>query len=184
MNKTLAMLALVLLLSAGSCTLIPAEQPEPLVLPYPLYEQEYRGNQVTVTLETYPEWSGTDQCMYRFNFDTLLAEGETTFGVFVITVVLTEGYREGRSVDWNERIGDRTGSGGLSEAHEGEDLGDTDTGWVAYPAEASGGDPVAVFVRLVAAALDDPGITYEQRYGPVAVLQFLPDCQGVVRLDG
>lgn len=181
MNKTFAVLALVLLLSTGSCTLPFAKQPEPLVLPHVLYEQEYRGNQVTVTLKTYPpEWSDPAQCMYRFNFDTLLAEGETKFGVYVITVILTEGYRKGRSVDWDERIGDQTGSGGLKE---GEDLGGTDTGWVAYPAKASGGDPVAVFVRLVAADLDNPNITYEERYGPVAVLQFLPDCQGVVRLD-
>jgi hypothetical protein len=118
--------------------------------------------------------------MYRFNLDALLAEGQTTFGVYVITVVLTEGYREGRSVDWDERIGDRTGSGWLQE---GENPSDTGTGRVAYPAEASGGDPVAVFVRLVAADLNNPGITYEERHGPVAVLQFLPDCQGVVRLD-
>jgi hypothetical protein len=179
MNKTLATLALVLLLSAGSCT-PPAEPSEPLVLPYPLYEQEYRGNQVTVALKTYPESSDTAQCMYRFDLDALLAEGETKFGVYVITVVLTEGYREGRSVDWNERIGDQTGSGWLQE---GENPSDADTGWVAYPVEASGGDPVAVFVRFVAADLNNPGITYEERQGPVAVLQFLPDCQGVVRLD-
>jgi hypothetical protein len=118
--------------------------------------------------------------MYRFNFDTLLAEGETSFGVYVITVVLTEGYRAGSSIDWNERIGDQTGSGWQQE---GEGLSDSDTGWVAYPADAPGGDPVAVFVRLVATDPDDPDITDEQRYGPVAVLQFLPDCQGVVRLD-
>jgi hypothetical protein len=180
MNKTLAVLALVLLLSAGSCTLIPTEQPELLVLPYALYEQEYRGNQVTIMLEDYPEWSDTAQCMYRFNVDALLAQEATTFGVYVITVVLAEGYQEGMSVDWDERIGDRTGSGWLQE---GEDLSDTDTGWIAYPADASDGDPVAVFVRLEAADPDAPGITYEARHGPVAILQFLPDCQGVVRLD-
>lgn len=180
MNKTFATLAVMLLLSVASCTLSPAEPSEPLVLPYSLYEEEFKGNQVTITLETYPEWSDTAQCMYRFNFDTLLAEGETSFGIYVITVVLTEGYQEGMSVDWNERIGDQTGSGWQQE---GEDLSDSDTGWVAYPADAPGGNPVAVFVRLVAADPDDPNITQEQRYGPVAVLQFLPDCQGVVRLD-
>ena len=179
MNKTFATLALVLLLSAGSCTLIPAEQPEPLVLPYPLYEQEYRGNQVTITLQTLPDGPAP----YCFHMAAHTAEGQTKFGVYVIKVILTEGYQQGGSMDWNELIGDQTGTGGL---WEGEGLGAEDlTSSTAYGLEATGDYdyPVAVFVHVVAANPDDPNTTYEERLGPVAVLQILPDGQGVVRLD-
>ena len=45
------------------------------------------------------------------------------------------------------------------------------------------GTAVAVFVRVVAADPNDPNTTYEGTHGPVAVLQILPDGQGVLRLD-
>ncbi len=177
MNKVLATLVLVLLLSAGSCTPIPAKQSEPLVLPYPLYEQEYRGNQVTVTLQTLPDGPAP----YCFHTAAHTAEGQTRFGVYIITVVLTEGYRQGMSVDWDERIKGQTGSGGL---WKGESLGAEDLmSTTAYGLDVTADYPVAVFVRLVAANLNDPGITHEKTHGPVAVLQILPDGQGVVRLD-
>lgn len=179
MNKTIAMLALALLLSAISCALIPAEQPEPLVLPYPLYEQEYKGNQVTVTLQIVPDGPAP----YGFHIAAHTAEGQTKLGVYVIKIILTEGYQQGKSMDWNELIGDQTGSGGL---WEGETLGSEDlTSTIAYGLEATGDRdyPVAVFVRVVAADPGDPNITYEEMQGPVAVLQILPDDQGVVRLD-
>jgi hypothetical protein len=183
MNKTLVMLVLVLVLSLGSCSVIPAQQPEPLVLPYPLYEQEVEGSQVTVTLDSactlQPAPDGPKP--YCFDIAAHIAEGETVFGVYVITVALTEGYRPGRPVDWTARIGDQTGSGELCE---GEDLGGTDVASeVAYGLDASASYPVAVFVRLVATSRDDPSITVEETHGPVAVLQLLPDGQGVVRLD-
>jgi hypothetical protein len=109
MNKTLALLALVLVLLVASCDLIPPEQPKPLVLPVKLYEQEFEGHQLTVTLLTLPEVPAR----YSFHMDARIAEGETKFGAYIITVALTEGYQKGMSVDWNKRIGDQKGSGGL-----------------------------------------------------------------------
>jgi len=175
MNKTLAVLALMLLLSAGSCTPTPTEQPDPLVLPYPLYEQEFHGSQVTVTLQT------SSDAPYEFLMTAHTAEGQIRFGVYVITVALTEDYQQGMSVDWTERIGDNTGTGGL---WEGESLGAQDLISAAgYGLGDTADYPAAVFVRVVANDPNDPNITYEQTYGPVAVLQILPAGQGVVRLD-
>ncbi|MFZ5918440.1 MAG: hypothetical protein ACOYZ7_16000 [Chloroflexota bacterium] len=177
MNKILATLALALALLAGGCKVMPAEESEPLVLPYPLYEQDYRGNQVTVTLQALPGGPAP----YGFHMAVHTAEGQTRFGVYVITVVLTEGYRQGRAVDWSERIADQKGSGGL---WEGEGLSAQEvTAMVDYGLGASADHPVAVFVRLVAADPADPATSHEQTDGPVAVLQILPDDQGVVRLD-
>lgn len=177
MNKSLAMFALLLLLCAGGCTTAPAEQPEPLVLPYPLYEQEFEGNQVTVTLETSPDGPAP----YAFNMAAHIAEGEPRFGVYVIQLSLTEGYRPDMAIDWTERLKDQTGTGGVWER---EDLAaiDVDSS-SAFGLGGTDKHPVAVFVRVVATSRDHPGVIREERHGPVAVLQILPDGQGVVRLD-
>lgn len=183
MNKTLATLVLVLVLSAGSCSVIPAEQSEPLVLPYTLYEQEFEESQVTVTLEStcmqQPLPDGPSH--YCFDIAAHIAEGETAFGAYVITVVLTEGYPQGMLPDRTERIRDQTGSGGL---WEGQSLGEIGVASeVAFGLDASANYPAAVFVRVVATSRDNPDVTVEATHGPVAVLQLLPDGQGVVRLD-
>lgn len=163
--------------------MIPAEQSEPLVLPYTLYKQESEGSQVTITLEStcmqQPSPDGPNH--YCFDIAARIAEGETAFGVYVITVVLTEGYPQGMLADWTERIGGQTGSGGL---WKGQSLGETGVASeVAYGLDASADYPVAVFVRVVATSRDNPNVTVEETHGPVAVLQLLPDGQGVVRLD-
>ena len=179
MNKMLTALALVLLLSTGSCTLIPTKAPTPLTLPYPLYEQEYRGNQVTITLRTMADGPAS----YEFLVTANTAAGQTKFGVYIITVELPEGYQPGTAVDWIERIGDRTGTGGVWEG-EGESLGaQALTSSSAFGLGGAADSPVAVFVRIVSADPDDPNTISEQTFGPVAVLQILPDGQGVVRLD-
>jgi hypothetical protein len=183
MNKTLTILVLVLVLSLGSCNVVPAEQPEPLALPYTLYEQEIEGSQVTVTLEPtcvlQPAPGGRTR--YCFDIAAHIAEEETSFGAYVVTVALSEGYQQSGSVDWAEHIRGQTGSGNL---WEGEFLGGTDVASeVAYDLGASTDYPVAVFVRLVATSRDDPSIALEETHGPVAVLQLLPAGQGVIRLD-
>ena len=183
MNKILATLVLVLVLLAGGCSVIPAKQSEPLVLPYTLYKQESEGSQVTVTLEsTCMQQSSPDgPNHYCFDIAARIAEEETVFGVYVITVVLSEGYSQGMSVDWTERIGDQTGSGVL---REGRSLGETDVASeVAHGLDASADYPVAVFVRVVMTSRDNPSVNVEEMHGPVAVLQLMPDDQGVVRLD-
>ena len=180
MNKTLAVLALILMLSTASCGPIPTEQPEPqpepLVLPYVLYEQEYHGNQVKITLV--PDCM-TDPKPDQYCFDIVIhaGEGQTTFGAQVITVVLTEGYQKNRKVDWKERIGDNTGSGTLTTGPDQPGLDhQTQVGFLEQVY------PVAVFVRLTATE-QGAIITGLQTDPPLAVLQILPDGQGVVRLD-
>lgn len=178
MKKTLAKLAVILLLSIGSCTLIPAAQPEPIVLPYLLYEDVHSGNQVTVTLQTMPD----GPTPYGFHIAVQTAEGQTKFGVYVITVEVTEGYRQDMSVDWTERIGDQKGSGAL---WEGGAAGAEGAMLLTATVTLDGGsdNPVAVFVRIVAADPEVPDAAYEEIHGPVAVLRSLPDGQGVIRLD-
>ena len=156
---------------------MPVEQPDPLVLPYPLFEQEYRGNKVVVTLQT----SVDGPTPYEFLMTSQTAPGQTKFGVYVITVVLTEGYQHGMKVDWTKRIGDQTGTGGLWEGKslDAQDLISS----TAYGVGNSDEFPVAVFVRVVAGDTDYAGNTHEKTYGPVAVLQILPDAKGVIRLD-
>lgn len=177
MNKMLTVWTLAWLLVAGGCTPNPTKQPEPLVLPYTLYEQNYRGNLVTVTLQNAPD----DPDHYAFDIVAHTAEGQTKFGVYVITAVLTEGYPPDTPVNWTERIGDQTGSGGV---WEGEILGaQALTSSVGYGLGDSADHPAAIFVRLVAADTAEPGLTHGETYGPVAVLQILPDGQGVIRLD-
>ncbi|GEM_PF-2204519 len=179
MNKTLAktIAMFLLMLPMGACSLAPAKQPEPLVLPYLLHEQEFEGNRLTVTLQDFLDGPSP----YCFHMAARTAEGETRFGVYIIAVVLTDGYQKGMRVDWNELIGKQKGSGGL---WEGQGLDATDlTSVVAYGLDATADHPVAVFVRVVATSRADPTITREEMQGPVAILQILPDGQGVVRLD-
>ena len=176
MNKTLAVLALILLLATVSCGPIPTEQPEPLVLPYVLYDQEYHGNQVKITLV--PDCM-TDPKPDQYCFDIVIraGEGQTTYGAHIITVTLTEGYQKDMKVDWNERIGDNKGSGSLTTGPDQPGLEDqTQVGFLEQVY------PVAVFVRLTAT---DQGtiVTQLQTDPPLAVLQILPDGQGVIRLD-
>ena len=101
--------------------------------------------------------------------------------MYVITVSLTEGYQQGIAVDWGERINDKTGTGGVWEGESlgGQELMSTSAFGLGMEAE----NPVAVFVRVLAGDTRDSGISSEKLSGPVAVLQILPDGQGVVRLD-
>lgn len=177
MNKAIAMVSLVLILSSVGCTMAPTELPEPLALPYLLHEQEFEGNQVTVTLQDFLDGPSP----YCFHIAARTAEGENRFGVYIISVVMTDGYERGMRVDWNELIGSQKGSGGL---WEGPGLDATDlTSTVAFGLGATADHPVAVFVRVVATSRADPTITREEMQGPVAVLQILPNGQGIVRLD-
>lgn len=174
---------LVFMILTASCGSIPSVQPEPLALPYTLYDQEFEGSQVTVTLDSscmlaVSQANPTSCCL---KYDANFKREQTRFGVYLITVLLTNGYHPGETVNWISYIQDQTGSGSL---WEGDTLvGYGGSGVVACDQEASGGDPMAVFVRLVAADPADPGLTLEEIYGPVGVLQFLPAGQGVVRLD-
>jgi hypothetical protein len=174
MNKILATLALALLFLAVSCTPVSDEQIEPLVLPYTLLEQEFQGNNVVVTLQTSKE----DPRLYEFLMTAETAPEQTKFGVDVVTVLLTEGYQPEMEVDWSERIGAEAGEVGI---WEGESLGGQElmesTG---YGLGNTGEIPAAIFVRVVAG---DANNTHQKTYGPLAVLQILPDAQGVIRLD-
>lgn len=175
-KKTLALLTLILVLSAASCGLTPTAQPEPLVLPYVLYEQTYHGNQVKITLV--PDCM-TDPKPDYYCFDIVIhpGEGQTTFGAHIITVPLTEGYQKDREVDWQERIGDNTGSGALTMGPDQPGLDhQTQVGFVEQVY------PVAVFVRLTATE-QGAIVTQLQTSPPLAVLQILPDGGGVARLD-
>lgn len=176
MTRTLALLALMLVLSTASCGLIPTPQPEPLVLPYVLYEQAFHGNQVKITLvpDCMADPKPDDYC-----FDIVIrpGEGQTTFGAHIITVTLTEGYQKDRQVDWQERIGDNTGSGAMMTGPDQPGLDhQAQVGLVEQVY------PVAVFVRLTATE-QGAIVTQLQTSPPLAVLQILPDGGGVVRLD-
>ncbi len=174
MNKILATLALTLLLLAGSCTQVPDKQPDPLILPYTLLEREFRGSKVVVTLQTSKEGPAS----YEFLITAETTPEHTKFGGDVITILLTEGYQPDMVVDWSERIDAEAGAVGL---WEGESLGGQElmesTG---YGLGNTGEIPAAIFVRVVAG---DTMVTQEKTYGPLAVLQILPDDQGVIRLD-
>jgi hypothetical protein len=179
MNKTLAVSVLILVLSTASCGPLTAEQPEPLVLPYVLYDQEHCGNQVKITLASACALD-LDPGHYCFRIDIHAGEGQTMVGANVITVPLPEGYQPDREVDWAERIGDQEGSGGpwTGTIQPGTDL------WheVAFGLGGQASDPVALFVRVTGT---DQGtiVTQMQTSSPLAVLQILPDGGGVVRLD-
>jgi hypothetical protein len=176
MNKIITLIILVLLFFSASCTQIQDERPDPLVLPYSLFEQEFRGTKVKITLQP----SNDGPTPYEFLMTAQTAPGQTQFGVYVITVVLTEGYQQNKQVDWFERIGEQPGTGGL---WEGESLDAQElTSSSAYGVGNTGEIPVAVFVRIVAGDTDGAG-TVEKTFGPVAILQILPEAQGVIRLD-
>lgn len=177
MKNTLILLAIILLFTAGSCKANTTEQPETLNLPYSIFEQVYEGSQVAFVLQD----SANGPTSYEFLLTADTATGETRFGMYVITVSLTEGYQQGMAVDWGERINDKTGTGGVWEGESlgGQELMSTSAFGLGMEAE----NPVAVFVRVLAGDTRDSGISSEKLSGPVAVLQILPDGQGVVRLD-
>ena len=179
MSKTLAALVLLLVLSAAGCGPAPAEAPAPLPLPYVLYEQEDFGNRVTITLASACGMV-LEPGQYCFQLELHQGEWQTTAGANIVTIHLTEGYRPDMDVDWAERIGDQEGSGGIwtGEIEPGTDL------WheVAFGLGEPTREPVAVFVRVTGT---DGGavVTQMDTSAPVAVLQILPDGQGVARVD-
>lgn len=176
MSKTFVLLALILLLSAASCD---RAQPEPLTLPYVLYEQEHYGNQVTITLDSACQMAlQPDQ--YCFQIAVLPGADQSTVGVHIIAVPLTEGYRRGVDIDWEERVGDQQGSGALWEGSNPP--GTALQTKVALGLAGQANDPVALFVR-VTGTLQGNVATQLQWEPPLAVLQILPDGGGVVRLD-
>lgn len=184
MNRTLAILALILVLSTAGCSLAPAEQPEPtaqpepLVLPYVIYEQEHCGNQFKITLIP-PCDSTLKPDEYCFQIDIRAGEGQTQVGAMITTIRLTEGYRPGVAVNWEERVGDKTGAGSL---HSGSIQPGTDLWDQVYTGVGQSSDPEAVFVRITATCQGSVVTTLDTT-APLAVLQILPEGRGVARLD-
>jgi hypothetical protein len=136
------------------------------VLPYTLYEQEYMENKVAVTLQN----SINGPTPYEFLTTAQTAPGQTKFGEFVITVILTEGYQPGKQMDWEERIGEQTGTGGL---WEGETLDAQELmSNTAFGVGNSDEYPVAVFVRVVAGETGNFSEKYEDTVEKIKTIRY------------